>query len=190
MASELETRLVTADELLRFADNRYRYELVRGEVRRMNPSGARHGVLAARIAALLDSHVRAHGLGEVMGAETGFVLASDPDTVRAPDAAFVTRERVERTGLTEGFFPGAPDLAVEVISPRDSYTEVEDKALAWLAAGSRMVLIVDPRRRTVTVYRSPADIRVLAGEEAIEGDDVVPDWRAPLAELFAPLAPT
>jgi Uma2 family endonuclease len=184
MAPGLETRLVTAGELLRFADDGYRYELVRGGVRRMNPSGARHGVLAARVAELLGAHVRPQGLGEVMGAETGFVLASDPDTVRAPDAAFVTRERIKRTGLTEGFFPGAPDLAVEVISPNDSYTEVEEKALAWLAAGSRMVLVVDPRRRSVTVYRSPADIRVLAGEEAIDGDDVVPGWHASLAELF------
>lgn len=184
MAQELETRIVTAEELLHFADDGYRYELVRGEVRRMSPSGARHGVLAARVAELLGAHVRVHGLGAVMGAETGFVLASHPDTVRAPDAAFVTRERIERTGLTEGFFPGAPDLAVEVISPSDRYTEVEDKALGWLAAGSRMVLVVDPRRRSVTVYRSPADIRVLTGGEAIDGGDVVEGWHPPLAEVF------
>jgi Uma2 family endonuclease len=184
MASQLETRLVTAGELLRFADDGSRYELVRGEVRRMNPSGVRHGVLAARVAELLAAHVRSQRLGEVMGAQTGFLLASNPDTVRAPDAAFVTRERVEHTGLMEGFFPGAPDLAVEIISPSDSYSEVEEKALTWLASGSRMVLVVDPRRRSVTVYRSPADIRVLAGEEAIDGDDVVKGWHASLAELF------
>lgn len=107
MAPELETRLVTADELLRFTDDDHRYELVRGEVRRMDPSGFRQGVLAGHVAALLDAHVRDRGLGVAMGAETGFRLASDPDTVRAPDAAFVTRERVERVGLVEGFWPGA-----------------------------------------------------------------------------------
>lgn len=185
MVQQLHTAPVTAVELLRLPGDDHRYELVRGEVRQMTPAGYQHGVLAAHIAALLDAHVRAHGLGSVTGAETGFQMASDPDTVRAPDAAFVTRERIEPTGLVEGFFPGAPDLAVEVLSPSDSYTEVEDKALAWLAAGSRMVLVVDPRRRSVTVYRSPAAIRVLAGEEAIDGDDVVPGWQAPLAELFA-----
>lgn len=184
MVPELETRLVTADELLALPDDDHRYELVRGEVRRMTPSGARHGVLAARVAELLGAHVRAHDLGVALGAETGFQLASDPDTVRAPDAAFVTRERLEATGMVEGFWPGAPDLAVEVISPGDSYTEVQEKALGWLAAGSRMVLAVDPRRRTVTVYRSASDVRVLAADDAIDGGDVVPDWRVPLAELF------
>lgn len=184
LAQQKSEGLVTAEELLEFPRGQYRYELVRGEVRRMTPAGSRHGMLAVRIGGLLDAHVRAYGLGVALAAETGFQIASDPDTVRAPDAAFVTRERVERVGLTESYWPGAPDLAVEVVSPSDSYTEVEAKALDWLAAGTRLVLVVDSRRRTVTAYRSPADIRVMEGDAVLDASDVVAGWSLPLSDLF------
>lgn len=164
-------------------DDGFRYELVRGELRRLPPAGDEHGCLALEIASHLKNHVKANNLGRTYAAETGFKLASDPDTVRAPDAAFVSRERVEKAG----YWPGAPDLAVEVVSPNDTHAQVTGKALAWLDAGCRMVLVADPERRAVTVYRSRSDIRILTSEagDAIDGADVVPGWKLSIAELFA-----
>ena len=134
----------------------------------------------------LNNHVKANKLGRVFTAETGFLISTDPDTVRAPDAAFVRRERVEEAGRVTGYWPGAPDLAVEVVSPNDTHAQVTEKALAWLEAGTLMVLVVDPgeARRTVTVYRSADDIRVLTGDDTIDGADVVPRWKLSMAELF------
>ncbi len=121
----------------------------------------------------------------VCAAETGFRIGRDPDTVRAPDVAFIRRARVEEAGEAEGFWPGAPDLAVEVVSPGDSFAEVEEKVSDWLAAGCRMVVVVNPRRRTATVYRSRSDVTLLAEDDVLDGGDVVPGWRVPVRELFA-----
>jgi Uma2 family endonuclease len=109
-------QLVTAEELLRMPDDGYRYELVRGELRKMAPAGHLHGRVAINMTTSLDWHVRAHNLGVVYAAETGFKLASNTDVVRAPAVAFIRRERVDKVGDTEGYWPGAPDLAVKVIS--------------------------------------------------------------------------
>ena len=120
-----ETKLTTADELLRMPDDGLRRQLIHGEIKTISPAGHRHGRIAQRIASSLWQHVTTNGLGEVYAAETGFKLASNPDHVRAPDAAFIRRERVVAVGEVEGFWPGAPDLAVEVVSPNDSFTDVE-----------------------------------------------------------------
>jgi Uma2 family endonuclease len=175
----------TSEELLDKPEDGFRYELVEGELRKMPPAGSEHGYVAINIGTSLNSYVRTNGLGRVYAAETGFKLASDPDTVRAPDAAFVSRERVEKAGRVAGFWPGAPDLAVEVVSPGDTHAQVVEKALAWLEAGCRMVLAADPERRTVTVYRSLDDIRMLTENDAIDGADVVPGWKLPVADIFA-----
>jgi Uma2 family endonuclease len=124
-------------------------------------------------------------LGKVYAAETGFKLRSNPDTVRAPDIAFITRQRVEVVGSTKGYWPGAPDLAVEVLSPDDSVSEVEQKVTEWLAAGSKQVWVVSPKMETVTVYRSTTDIDVLAGNETLDGEDVIPGFKLSIAEIFA-----
>src|SRR5919109_273859 len=113
---------MTAEELLHMPDDGFRYELIRGELRKMAPAGHQHGRIAINVTTPLDQHVRAHNLGTVYAAETGFKLASNPDVVRAPDIAFIRRQRVEEVGNVEGYWPGAPDLAVEVISPSDTFT--------------------------------------------------------------------
>jgi Uma2 family endonuclease len=175
---------VTADQLLEMPDDGLRRELVRGEVRVMTPAGSQHGRLAMQIGIRLGAYVAEQGLGTVYAAETGFKLASDPDTVRAPDVAFVTRDRADAVGDTEKYWPGAPDLAVEVLSPDDRYHEVDEKVAEWLGAGCRMVIVVNPRRRAATIYRSPSDVRLLTAAEEIDGGDVVPGWKLPLRELF------
>ncbi|CAN5641019.1 hypothetical protein BH20ACT10_BH20ACT10_03040 [soil metagenome] len=97
----------------------------------------------------------------------------------------MSRERLEATGEVEGYWLGAPDLAVEVVSPNDTHSEVVEKSLEWLEAGCRMVIVVEPRRKTATVYRSRDDIRILTEGDAIDGADVVPGWRLPVSEIFA-----
>jgi Uma2 family endonuclease len=176
---------VTANELLHMPDDDFRYELVRGELRQMNPAGNVHGRIAVRVTWRLAQHVEENRLGTVYAAETGFRLASDPDTVRAPDVAFVSQARIEAVGEVEGFWPEAPDLAVEVVSPGDSYAEVEEKVFDWLDAGMKMVVVINPRQRSATVYKSPTDITALAEAAVLNGGDVVPSFELVVREIFA-----
>ncbi len=176
--------LKTADELLQMPDDGYRYELVRGEVVRLTPAGAEHGVIAQQLAEKLSQHVRAHRLGLVCAAETGFLLFRDPDTVRAPDVSFVSRERVAEVGIPQGYWPFAPDLAVEVVSPGDRFQDLMEKICDYFAAGARRVWLVEPRSRTVSVYRSPTDVRVLTVADELDGEDVLPGFRLPVTDLF------
>jgi Uma2 family endonuclease len=178
----VDTRLMTAEELLRLPDDGWRYELVEGELKRMSPAGFQHGRIAARIAIHLGAHVRRHRLGEVCIAEAGFVLSRGPDTVRAPDVSFVSAERIIDT---DGFMPGAPDLSVEVMSPSDLASEVSFKTSQYLRAGSRAVVVVDSAKRIVYVHRAAgSDVRTTIIEDVLEVDDVVPGWKMPLGEIF------
>lgn len=180
-----QAQTVTAEQLLRMPDDGFRYELVRGELRKMAPAGHAHGRITVRLTWRLAQHVEAHDLGVVYAAETGFLLAVDPDVVRAPDVAFVRKERVALAAEARGYFPAAPDLAVEVISPGDTYAEVEEKVMVWLEAGTGMVLAVDARTRTVTRYRGLGDITILTEKDVIDGEEIVPGWTMPVADLFA-----
>lgn len=175
----------TAQDLLRMPDDGFRYELVRGELTKMSPAGNKHGRFAASITGSLVPHVKADKLGAVYAAETGFWLESEPDTVRAPDVAFVSQKRIDEVGDVDGFWPGAPDLVVEVISLSDTYTEVEEKVFEWLGAGARMVVVVNPRKRAVTVYRSLTEIKVLTEDDRLDGGEVVPGWTMIVNEIFA-----
>lgn len=177
---------MTADELLQYRHEPYRTELDEGILLELEPTGAQHGVVEGRIHALLAAHVAAGGLGGLtLVGDVGFQIASDPDTVRAPDVAYVVRERVPSTGPPLGFWPGPPDLAIEVVSPGDTHAEVEGKALQWLGAGARAVVAADPVRETATIYRARDDIRVLTADERLDLSDVVPGWSARVGDLFA-----
>lgn len=176
--------LTTADQLLRMPHDGCRYELVAGELRKMAPAGWEHGDIGGQLEGLLWQHVRKHRLGKVFLAETGFLLASDPDTVRAPDIAFIRKERIPRDRPRAAFWPGAPDLAVEVVSPGDTFSEVVEKVQEWLDAGAMMVWVVDPKRHSVTVYGAPSDIRVLSENDELSGEEVVPGFRCAVREIF------
>lgn len=182
------SNVTTADELLVLHEPGFRHELVRGQLARMSPAGWWHGAVAAWLARVLLEHVEQTGAGTVFGAETGFLLARDPDTVRAPDAAFVAR-RHSPTSPGPGYFPGAPDLAVEVTSPGDTFTAVHEKALCWLEHGARLVWVVDPDARRVTVYRSATDVRVLSAGDTLAGDEVLPGFAQPVDALSPSLQP-
>jgi Uma2 family endonuclease len=176
----VDQKLMSADDLLRLPHGRARHELVRGELRTMPPGGWDHGAEAMDVTLSLGDHVRAHDLGRVSAGDTGFLLTTNPDTVRAPDAGFVRRERVPE----RGYFRGAQDLAVEVISPNDLYTEVDEKVAEGFEHCTRLVFVVNPRRRTVAVHRADCTVRILAIEDNLDGEDVVPGWTLPVRNIF------
>jgi Uma2 family endonuclease len=182
--ADTATQLVTAEDLHRLPPRGGRYSLIKGELRTMPPAGGEHGSVAMHLAASLYQVVSAHNLGRVYAAETGFLLATNPDTVLAPDAAFIRQERVAQIGNITGFIPAAPDLAVEVISPYDTYTEVEEKVSLWLQHGTQMVVVVNPRRLGGTVYRPGRPVLFLTEPDELSGNDVVPGWRVPTQDLF------
>ena len=157
-------------------------ELVRGRVVREPPAGFDHSEIAVNVAALLRALVREAGAGSVVGADCGFVLFDEPPTVRSPDAAFV---REERLGFDrKRYAPFAPDLAVEVVSPSNTMSEIHEKVLDYLAAGTGLIWVVDPGPRTVTTYRSRDAIRLLSEEDEIDGGDVLPGFRVKVSDLF------
>jgi Uma2 family endonuclease len=175
--------ITTADQLLQAADLG-RCELVRGELVMMSPAGAEHGSIIVNITIPLGAYVKQNGLGRTYGAETGFIIHRNPDTVRAPDVSVVRTDRIPGA-MPKGFFPGAPDLAVEVVSPDDRASKVSAKVYDWLDAGCLAVWVADPPTRTVTVYRSRAQVAVLGLGDQLTGDDVVPGFSMPVAEVFA-----
>jgi Uma2 family endonuclease len=181
----IATRTMTADELFMMPPDGLRYELVKGELVKMSPTGGKHGILAIRLGAALVQHIEANNLGEAFGAETGFILATNPDTVRAPDVAFVSRERIPPGDFPEKFWPSAPDLAVEVVSPSDTLYEVEEKIEEYLEAGVKLVWIVNRKKRTVTIYQSNVEPQTLTEADTLDGRDVVPGFQYSLARFFA-----
>jgi Uma2 family endonuclease len=181
--TEPQRRPLTAEDLYDLPLDDVRAELVRGDLVCEPPAGFEHGVRTTEIGYYLRRFIEDHPIGVICGAETGFVLFRNPDTVRAPDAAFVTRERAERFVEKEKYFEGAPDLAAEVVSPGDSGREVAEKVLDYLAAGTRLVWIIDPRRGTVTVHRPEAGPEILGPDDLLEGDDLLPGFSVPVNRL-------
>jgi Uma2 family endonuclease len=179
--SQTQAKLMTAEELLKLGDIG-RSELIYGELRMMSPAGAPHGVVAARLAQFLGHFVDAQDLGLVFGAETGFTIERDPDTVRAPDASFVRKERV-KGGLKRGFFEGVPDLAAEVVSPDDTRREIAEKVNMWLANGCKSCWIADPQAKTISV-QYPDGRRALFHESDTLVDETLPGFALPLAKVF------
>lgn len=178
------TRLVTADELLRMPDDGYKYELVEGRVIRMPPPGTRHGVLSMRLGSALCQYVDERGLGAV-SSESGYKLRRDPDTVRGPDVSFIRADRISKNGIPAGYWQGPPDLVVEVLSPDDRPKHVAAKIEEYLRVGVRLVWVVDPDDRTVTVHRPHAPAVTLTVDDDLSGGDVVEGFTFPLSRLFA-----
>ena len=176
--------LFTAEELLHFPTDGRRLELVKGRIYEMPLADVRQAGVAKRIGAALDAHVKANNLGAVFSAGAGFVLGRDPDTVRTPDAAFVTNERIPEDGLSDGYFPTAPDLAVEVVSPQDRPLDVREKIEDWLQGGTRLVWILQRAQRTVMVYRPLGDPTELSEDASLEGEEVVIGFVCNVKELF------
>jgi len=174
------THLMTAEELMNIDDEPNRHELIKGELLTMAPVGFPHGRVTMNLSLLLGSYVKTNNLG-IAFAEMGFKLETDPDTVLAPDISFIARGRV---GIClEGYCPGAPDLAVEVLSPSDTKRMVERKTALWLGFGAKAVWNVNPRKKTVEVVRADGE-RMVFGETDELVDDTVPGFRVKVSEIF------
>jgi Uma2 family endonuclease len=180
-----EPVLMTAEELLHLTDDEWRYELVDGRLVRMSPTGRRHGRIVMRLLAAVHAFVTEQGLGEVLPPETGFWISppGEPDTVLAPDIAFIRRGQEPNTA-SQGYPRLAPDLVVEVASPSQGRREMAAKAQRWLDAGVGLVWIVLPQNETVEVRRHGEPARVLTPDEELSGEDVLPGFVFPPGRLF------
>ena len=174
-------RLITADELEHMPGTDHGCELVKGRLVRMSPVGPDHGRIVVGFASMLHQHVKSRRLGDVV-TEVGFKLEVDPDTVRAPDIAFIRRERTTRG--THGFFKGGPDLVVEVLSPDDRRSEVLEKIDEYLAHGVFVVVVVDPDDKTVAVHRRLTPPVTLVEDDELDLDDVVTGFSCRVSEIF------
>jgi Uma2 family endonuclease len=183
MAVPDSQRSLTEEDLQALPDDAYRYELVEGLLLREPAPALRHARVQSRLFLPLARFVQERGLGEVFG-ELGFVLSKDPDTVRAPDVAFASTEALSRVHDETRLIRGRPDLAVEILSPSNRPGEIRSKVADFLAAGTRMVWVVDPVRRRVTIYRMLLAPRILGENDLLDGEDVVPGFSLPISALF------
>ncbi len=184
MKVSTSTALMTAEELLCLPRGEFRAELINGELKKMPLPGLPHGRIAMRLSAPLAQFVWDHDLGEVYISDVGFQLTSNPDTVLGPDISLVSKDRLEETGEPKGYWQGPPDIAVEVLSPGDRLGKVKAKLSRWLGFGTRQVWIVDPKFRTVTIYRSLSDATTFSGSDDLEADDILPGFRISLERIF------
>jgi Uma2 family endonuclease len=175
------TKLLAAEEFWELPSSRWS-ELIDGVVVETSPPGGEHGRTQAKTGHVLF-RAEESGVGYVIGA-IGFILRRNPDLVRAPDVGFVRREHVPSTGFPKAFWEGAPDLAVEVVSPGDRPGEIQTKIREWLEAGSRQVWCVYPDTHTVQVVRSLQDRVTLKADDTLDGGDAVPGFSCRVSELF------
>ncbi|HYT71047.1 MAG TPA: Uma2 family endonuclease [Gemmatimonadales bacterium] len=173
----------TAQDLRRFSEPGKTAELVRGVLVVREPPFTSHGSRAARLTVRMGAFVEREGLGEVFAQDTGFQIERDPDTVRAPDLAFVASARLGQIPQ-EGYAEVAPDLVVEVLSPSDRPGAVLEKVGQWLSAGTRLVWVVDPAHRHTRVYRADGSVSIVGPEGELDGEDVLPGFRCPLGEIL------
>lgn len=175
---------ITAEEFARMPNplDGSQQELIRGEVVTMPPPGGLHGACCSRVTRRIGNFVEANGLGTVTSNDTGFVSERDPDTVRGPDVSFWRKERLPE--IPEGYVEIPPDLAVEVVSPSDHYSRIQNQVRHHLTHGVQLVWVVDPIDRSVTVYRSLQQATILMEKDVITGDDVVPSFSCQVADLL------
>jgi len=177
-------RPYTAEELLHFP-NDWHYELIEGYLRPMMPTGDAHGTCTAKFSAFITIHVLEKGLGDIFAAESGFIIGQNPDTVKAPDFAFVAKDRLTFV-RSQRFVPVAPDLVLETRSPSDRKASIQEKIEEWLAAGVRIVLDLDPAKEELHVYRQNAEPVTLSVEDSFVADDLLPGLVLPLRKVFPP----
>ena len=176
--------LLTADEFFRLYSHKDgRYELVDGEVVEMAPVNEQHGDSAFNISGAFYIYSRRMGTGRG-GVETGYRVRQNPDTVRGPDVSFNLRARHEGESASAGFVTGAPDIAVEVVSPSNTAAEMERKVAEYLAAGSQRVWLAYTSTRTVVVHRANGTTINYAGDDVITDEELLPGFTLPLSEIF------
>ena len=182
----VQEKLYTAEELAQMPDDGRRRELVKGVLIEMSPAGDRHTVLGAHLSYYIYGFTLAHELeGYVTGADGGFMLFNDPDTVRAPNVAYVSKAKLPEK-LTGKFFPGAPDLAVEIVSPNDRADDIQEKVTEYLEAGTLLVWVFYPKTRAVVVH-TPDGSHTLGVNDVLHGDPALPGFNLPVRDAFSVL---
>ena len=187
-ATRVDVMLMTPDEFLVYPLSDVKAELVRGELRVTPPPGGPHGRTATNLILLLGAYLKGRGLGWVYADGVGYELAELPRTVRVPDVSFVRADRLPGEGIGPGLLKLAPDLAVEVLSPSESASELEEKLDDYRACGTPLIWVVDPVQRTVMIVASDAAVRWLREGETLDGGNVVPGFSCPVTELFEGIA--
>lgn len=176
--------LRTAEDLAQLPDDGRLYELDQGRVVCMAPASWIPGVVGARVGRRIDAFADEHHLGFCSGADTGFLLAAAPDVVRAPDVGFVRADRVQAAAPPRRYFPGPPDLAVEVRSPTDRPADLLRKIADYLAAGTALVWYLDPERRSALVFHGDGRVLSVGADGVLDGEDVLPGFQLRLADVW------
>lgn len=177
-------KLMTADDLLRLYSKGVKGELIRGVLHETMAAGVRHGKIAIRLGGRMDAHAEQGRLGHVFGSDAGVLLARNPDTVREPDLAYVSAERLPLDAELDGYCPVPPDLVVEIVSPSDTEREVDDKATMWLSFGVRMALVINPETRTIRVRQPNLPTVTLTTDDTLDCGEVLPGFSCPVREIL------
>lgn len=184
MSTSAQLQTMTAEQLYAMPDDGLRHELAHGWLVSELQPGIRHGCVAMRVGVLLDTFIREHQLELIVSSEAGFVLHRSPDTVRAPDIAVIARQRYLSLEANSKAMPGAPDLAVEVLSPSNRWSEVHAKVADYLAAGTILIWVVDPAAEHVRCYRSLLEPKLLTGSQSLTAEELLPDFSVPISRIF------
>lgn len=179
------TRTMTIEELAQLPEDEARFELIKGDMIEMTPPGSEHGELMTAAAILIGSFVRRERLGAVISGDAGFILARTPDILLGPDVAFVRAERLAPREERTGWLELPPDLAVEIVSPNDTFRDVERKVALYLDHGVRQVWVLNPRERTISVFTPGPALRMYRADDVLDGGDVLPGFAVPVAEFFS-----
>ena len=185
ISAPVKPKVHTAEDLERLSDEGYHYELIKGELREMAPPGGTHGSATSRISYYVSAIVYGQDLGDVFAAETGFLVSRYPDTVLAPDLAFIAKDRLPDP-LPRSYVPVVPDIVLETRSPNDTKREVADKVDRWLALGVRLVWELNPQTRVLTVHRPNQDPHLLGIGDTLDGGDMLPGLSVPVERIFPP----
>ena len=188
LPAQMGAMMMTVEEFLAHPTPEGKAELVRGELRVTPPPGSPHGFAAFNLALMLGNYVKQHALGRVLGDGFGYELVRLPRTVRVPDGSFVRMERLPAEGVRPGLLKLAPDLAIEVLSPSETASDLQEKLDDYKAAGTSLVWVVDPARRTVMVIPGDAPVRWLHEGDVLDGDDVIPGFSCLVSEIFEGIA--
>ena len=177
-------KLITADELLRMYAKGFRGELIRGELCETMPAGGEHGEIIANLVYELQRFVRPARLGRIAASDSGVLLQQNPDTVREPDIAYFSTDRIPEGERVTGYYEVVPDLVVEVASPGNTNHEIHDKARMWLSYGSRVVWVIYPNTRTIAIHPHDGEITLLSDTDTLDGQDILPGFTCNIADIF------
>ena len=177
--------LLTADDLLRLSAEGVRGELVQGKLRKTMAAGHRHGKIVVSLVTKLGNFVGPRKLGTLVASDSGVWLERDPDTVREPDVAYTSAEKIPLDAEIDGYAEVVPDLVVEIVSPSDTHQWARDRAQMWLDYGAPLVWMVHPDTRTIDVYRPGAAISTLHEDDSLDGHDILSGFSCPVSAVFA-----